>query len=447
MMRVLQVTVTVLCLACTCVLGSATPAYSPDNFRYTGTIRGPLRNGVLYQVHLEAPVLEKCAAGCRDLRVFHNEKEIPYVVIENRNDGRSPSIYPLEITELDEQGSVTTLIMKMPQKYEPITRLTLDMPDRDFRKNVTLEGSHDLKTWTVVVNDRIYDFTSQVDLRKTYISFPASSFGYYRLVIGDESKLTAKKEMLTLKYQGLDFSVHGMEAKKLRISKVMGQTFSEPEHSAVYDETNMTAYRIEHDKDRNTVIVFETGLPFTRLSFDVSNPYFYRKVSIYSSDTGKENTYKLLQSSSLYRLLFSDVTEAKSSLDCCTAGNKYYRIVIENRSNPQLEIKSVRLGWFQKHLFFVALSDAGFYLAGFDNTSVGAPDYDLSKSINQTNWRKIASQKTEITGITQNLNFRPVLSQDARQKTEKTVLIVVVCLLVAGISFWLYTLLSKTGRK
>jgi hypothetical protein len=437
----------VLFLACTCALGSAIPSYTPDNFQYTGTIRGPLRHGVLYQVHLEAPVLEKCAAGCRDLRVFHNGKEIPYVVIENRNDGRSPSIYPLEITELDEQGSVTTLIMKMPQKYEPITRLTLDMPDRDFRKNVTLEGSNDLKTWAVVVNDRIYDFTAQVDLRKTHVSFPPADFRYYRLTLRDETQHVSGEETLTLKYQGLDFSVHGRETKKLRISRVMGQTFSETEASAIYDETNMTAYRIEQDKDRNTVIAFETGIPFTRVSFDVSNPYFYRKVAIYSSDTGKENTYKLLQSSSLYRLLFADITEAKSHLDCGTAGNKYYRIVIENRSNPQLEINGVRLGWVQKHLFFVALSDAASYTAGFGNAAIGTPDYDLSTSINRTNWQKVSSDKSEITGITQNPNYTPGLPQDAGKKTEKTVLIVVVCLLVAGISFWLYTLLSKTERK
>ncbi|NJD56319.1 MAG: hypothetical protein FIA94_07940, partial [Nitrospirae bacterium] len=94
MLRALQVTPLVLCVACTCASGSALPSLTEDNFQYAGTIRGPLRNGVLYQVRLETPVLEKCAAGCRDLRVFHNEKEIPYVIIENRNDGRTPSIYP-----------------------------------------------------------------------------------------------------------------------------------------------------------------------------------------------------------------------------------------------------------------------------------------------------------------------------------------------------------------
>lgn len=447
MLRVLQATVMVLCLACTCAFGSAVPSLTEDNFQYTGTIRGPLKNGVLYHVHLEAAVLEKCAAGCRDLRVFHMGREVPYVVIENRNDGRSPSIYSLEITELDEQGPVTILIMKMPQKYEPITRLTLNIPDRDFRKNVTLEGGNDLKTWDVVVHDRIYDFSSQVDLRKTYISFPASGFRYYRLVIRDEAKLNAKKEMLTLKYQGLDLSVNGLEPKKLRIGSITGQTFFESEHSAVYDETDMTAYRIEQDKDRNTIVVFETGLPFTRISFDVSNPYFYRKVSIYSSDTGKENTYKLLQASSLYRLLFSEVTEEKSRLDCGTPGSRHYRIVIENGSNPRLDIKGVRLGWVQKHLFLVALDDADSYTAGLGNSAVGAPDYDLSRSINQANWQKVSAGKTEITAIIQNQDFKPGLPQDTRQKTEKTVLIVVVCLLVAGISYWLYSLLSKTGRK
>ena len=208
---------------------SAEYIYTPENFRWLGAIEGPLKNTGLYQIHLKDAVFEQCSMSCRDLRIIDgNNREIPYVIIENRNDGKRPETYTLEVIGFDEKLSETHVTIKMPEKYQSITQLVLDIPEKDFRKNVMLEGSADAKSWTLLAQDQIYDFTSQVDLRKKHIAFNAADFRYYRLTLKDDKRQSAGDETIKFKYQGLDFSVNGMQIEKLHIGRVTGQTFRRP---------------------------------------------------------------------------------------------------------------------------------------------------------------------------------------------------------------------------
>jgi len=427
---------------------SAGLPYVPENFRYSAAVHGPLNQAALYQIHLKEAVLDKCGLGCRDLCIFDAQnREIPYVVIENRNDGRRPEIYYLEVIGFDEQLSETRMTLKMPEKYQPVTQLLLDIQEKDFRKDIVLEGSTDAKSWTLLAQGQIYDFTSQVDLRKKHISFNASDFRYYRLTLRDDKKQSAGDEKIRLKYEGLDLSVSGMQARKLHISRVTGKTFSETETMAIYDEQSLTAFKLEQDKNRNTVISFESGLPFTRISFDLTNPYYHRRASLYSSETGRGNSYKLLQRESLYRFLLSDMIETKNVIASGISGHRFYRLIIENGTNPPLDIKGLRLGWVQKLLFFVALSDVPSYTAFLGNAAIDLPSYDLANSVNQANWQQFRPERVEIGDIKQNSEYKPGLQKDKKARREKMILIAIVCMLVIGIGFWLYALLRKSGNK
>lgn len=427
---------------------SAELPYLPENFRYSAAVHGPLRQAALYQIHLNEAALEKCGVGCRDLRIFDAQnREIPYVIIENRNDARRPETYTLEVIGFDEQPAETVVTLKMPEKHYPITRMVLEIPEQDFRKDIVLEGSADARSWTFLAKDQIYDFTSQVDLRKKHVSFKTSDFRYYRLALKDDKKKSSGDEKVRLTYRGLDLIVSGMQTKKLHISRAVGQTFSETESTATYDEERLTAFRSEQDKDRNTVITFESGLPFTRIAFDLANPYFYRRALLYSSETGKENSYVLQQEASLYRFLLSDIIEKKSDIAAGISGRRFHRIVIENGSNPPLNIKGIRLGWVQKLLYFVALSDVPSYAVGFGNAEIALPVYDLSSSVNQANWQKFSPEKVELRDTKQNPDFKPGLKKDVKARREKIILTGIICLLVVGIGFWLYLLLRKAGKK
>jgi len=421
---------------------------SPDDFQYAAQLKGPVKSNVLYKVHLTGEVLQSCLPGCNDLRVFdHDNREIPYVIIENRMTAEKSTVYPLEITGYDDNPKASVITVKMPEKYEPIGVMTLDTQDRDFRKKVFLYGSSDMKNWKLLTEDIIYDFTSQVSLRKIGINFYKSDYRYYRLRLVDNERRDGGREKISLKYDGLDFSIDSGKVKKINIGRITGSTPVEKDVRTVYDYESIAALSSRLDRDRNTEIIIETRLPFDRLFLDVANPYFYRKVTVYYSDTGKKDSYQFLLQQPVYRFQISSIRETKDLIGGTTSWHRFYKIVIENNNNPPLDIRDIRLSWVQRNLFFVGLKAAEYYPLHMGSMAAERPVYDLSKFIHQDNWFREASERLEAAAVQKNAAYRPSATKDRKSRVEKTFLTVVVIVLVIGMGFWLYSLLKKTGSR
>lgn len=251
---------------------------------------------------------------------------------------------------------------------------------------------------------------------------------------------------MQLKYEGLDFSANGPGEMTLRINRVTGQRIDGKEEKPVFDEYRLPSFSVSEDKVRNTVVRFAAGVPFTRVVLDVANPYFYRNVACYAEGEGKQAP-SLLQSASIYRLLLSAGVEANAAFACTGVGAPSYSIVVSNGSNPALDIRGIRLEWLRRELFFVALGNAPAYTVRLGNPAAVKPSYDLANSVHQANWRDFASLETVITGMRENPSYSPPPAEDTKARREKTVLVAVVCALVAVMGFWLFSLFRKTGTR
>lgn len=440
-------TAIVLLLFCA-VSVEASIILQPENFQYCSELGEATKNNTLYQIQLTSDILQKCSADCSDLRLFAQDKnEIPYVIIDNEHPEEIIETYTLEIKDYSDGPASKVITMKMPDKYRPVSIINLDISDRDFKKTVVLYGSHDINKWDLLAKEAIYDFSSQVALRKTEIKSNKADYRYYRLEIIDDDTSVKPEKSIKLKYEGLDFSAGGLENKKLHISKITGITGSRKDNIRVYDEKSFTAFPANPDKGRNTVITLEAGLPFDKMYFDISNPYYHREISIYGSDTGKEDSYKFLTRGSIYSFPLSGMSETKNYIAYPSAKQKYYKIIIENRNNPALEIKSIKFVWVRKNLYFVSLSKPSKYSLCFGNSTVSRPNYDLASFINRNNWFNQIYEKLNTAQIIQNADFRERLPEDRKMKIEKIILIGIVILLVIGISFWLYRLMREASKK
>lgn len=427
---------------------SATSLLTPRDFQYYVDLTGRIKRNTLYKVHLSANVLKKCAAGCSDMRLFGSDhNEVPYVIIENESPGEKHESYTLKITKYTDQIDSTVITMELPEKHRPISLVDLDIADRDFLKNAALYGSHDMKSWNKLVEDTLYDFSFQVDLRKTNIQFTKSSYRYYRIKLIDAQRVGNDHPSIRLKYEGLDFSVDNLKNKKLRIHKMVASTTSKTDRTVVYDNAVFTDFSMHLDEDRNTVIILDADLPADRISFDLSHPYYYRKVSIHTSDTGKEDSYQYFTQGSIYSFPLSGFTEARNDISYPTPKHRYYKFIIENKNNPPLDVRSIKFEWVQKNLYFVALSDSWKYALYFGNGTVYRPDYDLSNFIRQDNWFEQKHEILETVPVTQNADYIPTLSKDKRTQIEKIILTGIVILLVLGIGYWLYKLTGKALKQ
>lgn len=421
---------------------------SSDDFQYCADVKGKLKAESLYQVHLTDEIIQKAAPGFEDLRLFDAaQREVPSVVIKNIPPFETIETYPLEITGYENDASSATVILKMPKKHRPISVLSLDIPGADFKKQIAVSGSTDGKAWQPLVEDSIYDFTSQVDLRKTKVAFPGADYQYFRLKLTDfKPQATATQPSMRLKYDGLDFSVDGVKKKELRIRFVHGITQTPAGKKPVYDKKSFTGISTSLDKEGNTVIVLPADLPMDQMVLDVSNPYYYRSVNLYGSDTGKEDSYRFLASRMLYRFpLSAEKHEEKNVIEQRIPKQAFYKIVVINKNNPSLEIKGITLAWIQQNLYFIALKNGEQHSLCFGNRKLKRPDYDIARFVNLNTLAQHAYERVELSPIRVE-GGRPA-SGEWYVGMEKLILKIVVVLLVIGMGFWLFMLLKKTGEK
>jgi hypothetical protein len=424
-------------------------ALTPADFQYCAGVEGTLKAETLYQIHLSGEIISKAGAGLQDLRIFDSsQRETPLVMIENVPPHETIETYPLEITGYNSDASSATVTMKLPQKHRPISVMDLMIADRDFKKRVALFGSSDGKTWQPVTEDSIYDFSSQVNVRKTKIEFAKTDYRYFRLKLTDFKPQAGAGPSIKLKYEGLDFSVNGVLQKKdLRIQSVEGSTQTPSEKKPVYDLKTFDKLAPTLDKDGNTVIILQADLPIDRLTFDIANPYYYRTVTVYGSGTGKEDSYRYLTSQVIYRFpLSSDQHEEKAYLEQRVPKQAYYKVVIMNKNNPPLELKGLTFSWVQQNLYFIALKNNERYSLCFGNPRVKRPDYDIANFVNQNTLSQNVYARVELASLRASGGPRPTL-RDRFAGMEKLVLKIVVILLVIGMGLWLYALMKKAPEK
>ena len=432
------------CLAMPIFAAQLTPA----DFTYCAEVQGTVKAESLYQVHLGNEIIQKAGAGLEDLRLFDaSRKETPFVVIGNVPPHETIETYPLEITGYDHDASSAVVIMKLPQKHRPISMLNLDIADKDFKKRVMLQGSSDNRTWAPIMEDTIYDFSSQVNVRKTKLEFAPNDARFFRLTMTDFDPRIADQPSIKLKYKDLDFSVSGVQKKELRIHSVQGSTGMPAEKRPVYEQKTFADLSPTQDKDGNTVILLPAALPVDKVMLDVANPYYYRSVYLYGSSTGKEDSWQFLANDVIYRFpLSSEQREERNVLEHHPPKQAYYKIVVMNKSNPPLVIKTVTFFRVQQNLYFIALRDNERYSLCFGNTRVRRPDYDLARFVNQNTLSQHSFERMELSALQAGSGPRPTLGERV-SGMEKFILKIVVVLLVIGMGFWLYTLLKKAPEK
>lgn len=426
----------------------ADSAVIPDDFKYSAEIAGPVQKNTHYQVILPDEILTKCFQDCRDFRLSGpDDSEIPYVVLKNISLEKIEK-YDLEVINYDynDDSGTTVITLKLPHNYKPISIMHLSTTEHDFKRGLQLYGSYEAGKWELIKEDTIYDFSSQVNLRKTEINFKPSDYRYYMIKMLKGQMTDVASENMSLQYNDLQLIVTNLKKDgKISISRFTGQTSSEESRTAVYDEIELKEFDRSIEKEKDTVITFEAPLQFEKVFFNIADPYYYRHVDIFVSDSGKKDSYKLLSKDFIYRFDISGDEEIKDYITCSSKQHKFYKIIINNKDNPPLALQTIKLKWLQKVLYFIGLHDSPSYSLYIGNPLLKQPEYDLSRFIRQDNRDVKVSEPLQISSIVENHAYQPAESPVDRERTEKTVLTFIVILMTAGISFWLYTLLKKTS--
>lgn len=422
----------------------------PEQFMYVAEMEKQVKKNTLYRVHISTEILQKCSPGYKDIRVFNeNHQEVPFVLLKNMLPAREGQSFDFEIIGYEKGDKCSILTIKTPEDIPAVDSIDIRTPGRNFKKKIFVDGSEDGKSWELLAEDVIYDFSAQVDLSKTKLQLPGAGFAYYRLRLCDSEEPDAGQTSIKLSYEKLDFSVEKITAKKLRIETIVGQYGASRHDKTVYDEKIFDVLSIGWDDRGDTIINLDAGVPCATITFDIKNANFFRRINIYGKVYRKDSeknffTQIPITTQPVYRFSLGDRAEEKTGFNCHAPNYRSFYFEIENKNSPPLDIKSISFRWVQVNLYFIGLKDNDRCTLYFGSSAgVPVPDYDISTFLRQDN---IVDQKYEAlkaVKIMKNPEYTPTDKADRKTIIEKNILTLVIILLVIIIGFWFYKLYKK----
>ena len=434
-------------VVCCALAGPACAArLQPSNFKYSAAAQGNMKSGALYRVDLPADVLRGCAPGQPDIRLFAPDgAEVPYSPVKAEYLKKADERYAAEITGYKAEGREAVLEFKLNGRLLPVNSVELSIGDKDFRKDAELYGSADGRTWSRLVSAAIYDYSSQVDLRRTRLDFPGSAYGFYRLKLRDTEPQQSGGKTVFLKYDGIDLNVSGGKGLKLRIDGVTARTGGHDSVVGVYDVETFQPSAAGETKDNSSYVVINKGVPFDKVGFEVQDGFFVREFTAWYSETGAEGSYQRLASGNIFRFPSGWPDGERTEAEMGSPGYGFYKFVFNNRNNPPLRVMSVRLKWLRRSLYFIAPADMPSLTVSFGRPGAMRPAYDVENFVNQNNWEKRSSEALRLAAPSLNKDYSPDAPVDRKAKTEKDLLTGIIVLVAAGMGFWFYNLLKKAA--
>jgi hypothetical protein len=147
----------------------------------------------------------------------------------------------------------------------------------------------------------------------------------------------------------------------------------------------------------------------------------------------------------IYRFPLGRSDQERSFIEHSSGRHLFYRIVLDNGDNPPLEVSAVKFRWVRRNLYFVAISGEGPYRLYLGNAGLERPNYDLVKFIRPDNWFEQRFDEIAPGPVKKNSGYQPGGDKIDRARVEKIVLVSVMVVLAAGLTFWLYALLKRSG--
>lgn len=416
-----------------------TPAY----FTQAADISGSLTPGKLYLVPLPAEVMRAARPDLGDLRLYDSKgKEVPFVTLRHEAPQEEGSIKHLQVKGYSPGIFEAVLTLKADKPVARAVEIALNVADQNFRKTAEVSVSSDGQTWKPVASEPIYDFSSQVDLRKTTLTLPVVDALWFRV------KITDLKEPI----QGVAFGAGGLffalkqTPKRLKINHVTVRTEARGGVRPVVDAWRTTDLERKEIDGRKTVITIPTNLPADRMMIETKTPYFHRLILIEGSETREEKDFHKFASGTLFRFPLSGKHEENVTIECLTQKKPIYRLIIDNGDNQPLDIVAVTLVWTRRNILFLAPADGSKVTLCFGNPHVTAPFYDLNHFVTQADWHTQEDIQATLNPARANVDEpKSFPDPDRKARLEKIVLLGLVVILIPAFGFWIFRLMPKTG--
>jgi hypothetical protein len=303
-------------------------------------------------------VLASTSPARADLRIYGltaagDTLECPYLL---RLTGETTTAREIDFNRLNasrnERGHFFTF--EIPAE-EPINLIDLQFTQENFDWRIALEGSHDHNGWfTVLENYRILSIKNDLtDFRFTKLSFPLSTYRYYRLLIAGAENPELSRAFLTRQETTAGYS-RVYPVKEIRITE------------------NKQSRQTEAD------LLFDPPVLLSRIAVGISDTFdFYRPATIkyladsFRTELGWKHNYRPLASGVLNSLGHNEFKFGSRLVH-------RLKITIDNHDNRPLTIDTITAEGYVYEMT-ARFAGAERYFLVYGNARAVRPEYDIDR--------------------------------------------------------------------
>lgn len=435
-----------LLLAALLLIPLTAPAASPDDFELIAPIRGDFTPNEPARVELTEEIVAGSRRDYPDVRVFDDQRqEVPHV-IRPQTTGEEERTFDLKILSFSE-GSPQEILLELPEGTNFLEAIDIDTGSINFKKTVDVWAGETKENLSLVTKDSIFDFSSQINLRKTSVEFPKTKARFVKLRIQDENSKKSADGKVSLQYDGLSFSASDADAGEFKISGVLGKWGKNEQARFVPMERPIAEppFKLQENEPDSVLDLGGINLPLHEIEFDVATPYYYRTVELWDSSDPHATIegYRLVTRATLYRV--PGMNKPADTLAVSGVEGRFLKVKIINGSNPPLKVKKIKIRWPKENLYFVP-EEGRSYRLFFRNDFSERPRYDLEHAIPNDPETLGRFKALTIGATVNNATYRPQPSKVLQKRTESTTLIGVVLFLTLISGVWVYRLVRETKK-
>jgi hypothetical protein len=381
-----------LFLAC----GLAVSVHAAEE-RYAKPITLPeIAGEELVAVPLDSDIYAASSPDFPDLRVVTaDDKEVAYVMRRaqakrTHTERQAWNVTDLHLNRLDDGGLEIAFRSDLERHPQPPQGIAFQTPLINFEHHVKVDASVDGENWQTLVEDGIiFDYSQFMDVRNLNVDLkvPADEKpSYYRVTIADVTQEQESQLLELSRNMQADAETDRTERtvinrQPFRIDSIMLWNDKVVRDVSVDAEVEypIELFKIEtEDKSKQTHIYLTSQRePLTEITLETPDRNFSRNARIeIPVDAGVNRSWVMIATAPLSRLDFRTLKRESLKFEIPETRAEEYRIVIENRDSPPLEITGAKA---RGHVYqAVLLADAANKYEVQYGGELRAPNYDTA---------------------------------------------------------------------
>jgi hypothetical protein len=381
-----------LLIAC----GLATTTHAADQ-RYAKPITLPEITGEeLVAVPLDSDIYTASGPDFPDLRIVTaDDKEVAYVVRRaqakrSRTERQAWNATDLTLKRLDDGGLEITFRSDLERHPQPPQGIAFQTPLTNFEHHVKIEASRDGENWQILVEDGlIFDYSQFMDVRNLALDLKIPEDekpSHYRITIDDvtqeqQSQLLELSRNMQAGEETERTERTVINRQPFRIDSIMLWNDKVMRDVSVDAEADypVELFKIETDDKSKQTHIYLTSQrePLTEITLETPDRNFSRNARVeIPVDTGVNRSWVMIATAPLSRLDFRTLKRESLTFEIPETRAEEYRVVIENRDSPPLEITATKARGHVYQAVFLANAD-GKYEVNYGG-ALRAPSYDTA---------------------------------------------------------------------